>query len=95
MAIDLDEADLAQPRQLGVDCDELVGWVVLGRRLADGGEEVDVQLRRRRVDVLEVQEAATGLEGAEGLAVERALALVDAVVDREARDDEVEASEVG
>ena len=43
------------------------------------------------LDVLPVQEEAAGLEQVERLLVERALALVRQVVDREARDDRVEA----
>ena len=52
-----------------------------------------MQLGRRRGDVLEVQEPAARLQHVEHLAVQRLLALVDAVMDREARDDEVEAAQ--
>src|SRR3954467_9122191 len=88
VALDVHETDLAQPGQLRLDGDKLVRRVVLGRRLADRGEEGDVELRRGGVDVLEVQEAPARLEQLEHLPVQRPLALIDAVMDREARDDE-------
>ena len=62
-------------------------------RLADRGEEVQMQAARRRGDVLEICEHAAGLEKVEDLGVQRALAVVLEVVDRHRGDHRVEASQ--
>ena len=77
-------------------------WVSTATSLFDGSsprrpitrEELLVQLGRRRGHVLQVAEHAARLQHVEHLAVQRALALVDDVVDRERRHDEVERAPV-
>src|SRR5205085_12194106 len=70
LAVDVGEADVAEPTQLGLDVGQLVRRIVLLAALADGAEERGVQRRRRRLHVLEVAEHATGLQPLEDLAVQ-------------------------
>src|SRR4051812_6110451 len=92
-ALDVLVADLAQPAELGLDVEQLVGGILL--RSADQLEELGVQALSRRRHVFEVGEYAAGLDHVEDLFVHLALALVRAVVDGEGRHDQVEGAEVG
>ena len=94
VAVDVVETELAQPAELGLDVEQAVRGVLVLDRLVDRREERQVQALGRRGDVLEVGEDPAGLEQLEDLAIERALALVLEVVDRERGDDGVEAPEL-
>ena len=71
------------------------GWVLVLDRLADRFKERQVQAMGRRCHVLEVREHAAGCQKVEDFAVGPALAVVLDMVDRERRDDGVEAPERG
>jgi len=60
VTIDLDEANLAQPRQLRLDVQEFVRGVFLAGRDAEFFQELLVQRWGRGCDVLEVAERAAG-----------------------------------
>src|SRR5689334_1388322 len=95
VAFDLREPHAPQPPQLLADRREQVRRVVVGRVDAERGEELRVELRRRRRDVLEVEERPPGPQALVDLAVQGVLACVRHVVDREAAHDQVERSPVG
>ena len=95
VAIDVIEAEGAQPLKLGVHVERAVGRVLVLDWLFDRFKERQVQAVGRRCHVLEVREYAAGLEQVKDLAIERALAIVLEMMDRKRRDDSVEAAERG
>ena len=60
VAVDVVEADLAQPGELRLHVEQAVGRVLVLERLADRREEREVQAAGRRRDVLEVREDPPG-----------------------------------
>src|SRR3712207_2623678 len=66
-AVDVVVADLAQPAELGLQVEQDVRGVLFLRRDPEGIEEARVQGRRRRGNVLQVAEDATGDEPVEDL----------------------------
>jgi cytochrome P450 len=94
IAVGVLETQLAQPLDLPPRVEQAVGGIGVLERLADRGEERRVQARSRRRHVLEVGEDPAGVEQIERLLVERALALMLEMVDREGRDHGVETADV-
>src|SRR5262245_27183777 len=82
------EADFAQPRELGLDVEQLVRRVFVND--PESLQELRVQAWRGRSNVLEVAEHATRRKAIEDLGVQRALPRVREVVDREAGDHSIE-----
>src|SRR6478672_12511906 len=70
VAVDVDESHAPQPVELLGDRRQEVRRVVVGGIDAERGEELVVQPRRRRRDVLEVEERAAGRQAVVYLAVE-------------------------
>ena len=90
VAIHVDKANRAQPRELTLHVQQLVRRIVVLRADVQAGEKRLVERSRRRGDVFEVAEDASGAQQAEHVFVQRPLALVADVVNREAGDDGVE-----
>src|SRR5436190_13718176 len=84
-AVHLREPDLAQPRDLRLHVEQLVRAILIRQRHPQRREERLVQLRRRRRHMLQVVEDSARLEQIEHLRIQRALASMRAVMDREAR----------
>ena len=90
VAVDVIEAELAQPAELGLDVEQAVRGVFPIRSIAERLVEAPVQAVGRGGDVLEVGVDAAGLESLEDLGVQGALSFILEVVDGEAGDDRVE-----
>jgi len=95
VAVDVLEADVAQPAKLGLHVGESVRGVLPVGRVAKRLVEAPVKARSRRGDVLEVGEDPSGLEQLEDFGVDRALTFVREVMDGEGGDDGAEAVEGG
>jgi len=95
IAIDVGEADIAQPAKLCLNVEQVVGRIFEVRGVAERLIEGAVQARSWRGDVFEVAEHAPGLEAVKGLRVDHAFACVGDVVDRKARHHRIEAAKVG
>jgi len=76
IAIDIAEADIAQPIKLCLDVEQMVGGILEIRRAAQSLIEGDVHARGWRCDMFEIAEPAPGHKPIEGVGIERALACV-------------------
>jgi hypothetical protein len=90
-AVDLDQTGLTHPQKLALDVRQSV-FGIIGRP-TDGGQELGVQLGRRRGHHFEVGEEATRLELMSNLGEESPFPVISEVMDRKARNDDVESAE--
>jgi hypothetical protein len=90
VAINILEADFAEPEQLRFHVEQLVRGIFIRR--PDGFEKLRVDLRRHGGNMFQIAEHAARREDFEYLLIQRALALMNQVMNREARDDGIEAA---
>ena len=95
MAINVDEADLAQPGELELNIKELVRGILGLDGTAKGMKKALVQGCVRRSYVLQIQEDCAGLEQTVNLREERELTLVRQMMNGKAGDHSVECSQRG
>ncbi len=88
MAVDIAKADFAQPRQLCLDIEELIRWILVDD--PKPLEECRVQCGRRGRHVLKIAEHTVRCKTIENLRVEGALPCIREVVDREAGNHRIE-----
>jgi hypothetical protein len=92
VAVDIREADFAQPLQLCLDVQELVGTIFVLGADGDGIEKLPVRPRRGRGDMLEITEDAARIEDRPDLAIQVPLSGMRQVMDRETRDDGIKSA---
>jgi hypothetical protein len=95
VAVDVIEAELAQPPELGLDGEQAIRGIFILEWFANRGKEGQVEAVGRRGYMLEVSEDSAGLEEIEDLTIERVFSLVLEVVDGKRGDDNVKAPERG
>jgi hypothetical protein len=95
VTIHLGESDLAEPLQLGLYIEELVGRVFRLKGKANPAQELFVQTWRGRGNVFQIAEGTAGIQQGVDFGIECALALVHDMMDREAGDDRIKPAEVG
>src|SRR5260370_22907862 len=93
VTVDVGEADLAQPVELRLEIQQLIGRVLLFGRDSERIEEPAMQAIGRRRHVLEIAEDAACTQPAADLRVHRSLASVTEMMNRDARDDRIETTE--
>jgi len=95
IAIDVGEAEVTQPSQLGFDIEELIGWVFRLQGVTDRVEVALVEFGVGRGDMFEVTEDPCWLQTGKNLSIKGVLALMGTMVDGETGHNRIEATKVG
>src|SRR5688572_11862808 len=93
MAVDVHEAELAQPCQLRLDVEQLVRRVIVFGRHVQGSQEGLMQGAGRRRNVLEIAEHPSGLQQFKYFSVQRSFPFMPDVMNGKTGNDGIEAAE--